>query len=52
MDLGFPAGAIFIVFQIEEELVRGIQSCSGNFVLAPAVTRVQVLRSVGILHFN
>ncbi len=32
-------------FQIEEELLREVRSCSGNFVLAPAVTRVQVLRS-------
>ncbi len=39
-------------FRIEEELLCKVQSWSGNFVLAPAVTRVKVLRSEDILHFT
>jgi hypothetical protein len=43
--LGPPAGAISFGFSIEEVLLCEAQSFNGNFVLAPAVTRVQVLRS-------
>ena len=39
-------------FDIEEELIRGVQGCSGNFVLAPAVTQVQVLHSENIFTFQ
>ena len=31
--------------------MREAQSCNVNFVLAPVVTRVQVLRGEEILHF-
>ena len=44
--------ANFFCFSIEEVLVRGVRSCSENFVLAPAVTRVQVLRSENIFTFQ
>jgi hypothetical protein len=42
---GLPGGRDFCGFSIEEEFVCGVQGCSGNFVLAPVVTRVQVLRA-------
>ncbi len=52
MAFGLPGGHDFCGFSIEEELVCGVRSCSENFVLAPVVTRVQVLRSENIFTFQ
>ncbi len=42
MDSGLPGGRDFYGFSIEEELICGVQGCSGNLVL----------RNENILHFN
>jgi len=49
---GFFSGQVSFGFSIEEVLVCEAQSFNGNFVLAPAVTRVQVLRNENIFTFQ
>jgi len=48
MDYDTLTHGVFVGLSRKEEVLREVRSYSRNFVLAPVVTQVQVLRSVDI----
>ncbi len=50
MDVGFFSGHISFGFSIEEVLVRGVRSCSENFVLrSENIFTIQLTANIGFL---